>query len=89
MARILGVYSPHQGIITSPAHTPFAEKQRIVALKIKIRSRNNYEERKLGAEAQLGDETNIVGVARGHQDFLITPWGDVKYMIRGQTTFQA
>lgn len=37
MTRIPGMISPHQGIINPAAHTPSAEKQRMVALKIKIR----------------------------------------------------
>lgn len=45
----------------------------MVALKIKLRRGANYEERKLGSETQLGDETNSVGVVKKHEDFLTTP----------------
>lgn len=38
-----------------------------MTLKVKIRSRTNYEERKLGLEAQPEDETNSVGEVRDHQ----------------------
>lgn len=51
----------------------------MVALKIKLRRGANYEKRKLGSGTQLGDETNSVGVVKKHEDFLTTPWGNVKY----------
>lgn len=61
----------------------------MVALKIKIRVQLAMKERKLGAETQLRDETNSVGVVKEQEDFLTAPQGDVKYIIKGQKAFQA
>lgn len=90
MTRIPGMILPHQGIINFPAHRSFAEKQsKNGGPKNKNQSTANYEGRKLGAETQLGDETNSVGVVKEHEDFLTTPQGDAKYMIKGQKAFHA
>lgn len=50
----------------------------MVALKIKLRSRSSYEERQLGSETQLGDETNRVAVVKKHEFFYSSLPGAMK-----------